>query len=401
MSKASPSETAALEPLSGSLITLMALAIGVIVANLYYLQPLLHQVTKDFRISDTKATLLLVLIQAGYAAGLAFVVPLGDLVPRRRLGAVLVFAVASVVMFAGAAAHSFVLFAAITFFIGLASCGGQVILPLGADMAEPAQRGRVIGRLMTGLLMGLMLSRSFSGVVAQALGWRSVYVVAGAALALMAVTLFRVLPNEPVRAHVPYRRLLAGTLKMFVTFPMLRRRALYGFLIFAAFSTLWTTLAFHLSAAPFHYDNLVIGLFGIVGAAGVLAANVAGRYADRARSHLTTIACGALILVSFAVLYVGRHVVVVLAIGIVLLDAGMQGLQITNQSIVYSLAPEARSRINSAYMVCAFIGAACGSLAAGQCYAHAGWRGDCLLGGGIGLATLVLAVLWREPISTT
>ena len=130
-------------------------------------------------------------------------------------------------------------------------------------------------------------------------------------------------------------------------------------MIFAAFSTLWTTLAFHLSAAPFHYDNLVIGLFGIVGAAGVLAANVAGRYADQARSHLTTIACGALDRCSpSSCSTLGRNVVVVLAVGIVMLDAGMQGLQITNQSIVYSLAPDARSRINSAYMVCAFIGAA-------------------------------------------
>jgi len=170
----------------------MSLAIGVIVANLYYLQPLLHQVTKDFRISESKATLLLVLIQAGYAAGLAFVVPLGDLIPRRRL-AVLIFLLASVVVFAGAAVHSFVLFATITFFIGLASCGGQVILPLGADMANPAQRGRVIGRLMTGLLMGLLLSRSVSGIIAQAAGWRTVYVAAGVALALMAVVLFRVL----------------------------------------------------------------------------------------------------------------------------------------------------------------------------------------------------------------
>jgi predicted MFS family arabinose efflux permease len=312
-----------------------------------------------------------------------------------------VFAISSAMMFAGAAAHSFVLFAAITFFIGLASCGGQVILPLGADMADPAQRGRVIGRLMTGLLMGLMLSRSFSGIVAQAAGWRTVYLAAGVALALMAAMLYRVLPNEPNRAHVAYGRLLAGTLRMFVNVPMLRRRALYGFLIFAAFSTLWTTLAFHLSGAPFHYDNLVIGLFGIVGAAGVLAANVAGRFADKSRSHLTTIVCGVLILFSFIVLYTGRNVVVVLAIGIVMLDAGMQGLQITNQSIIYSLAPDARSRINSAYMVCAFIGAACGSLAAGQCYAHAGWLGDCLLGGGIGVVILGLALLWREPISTT
>jgi predicted MFS family arabinose efflux permease len=389
-----------MQPLSGTLITLMSIAIGVIVANLYYLQPLLHQLTKDFRVSESKATLLLVLIQAGYAAGLAFVVPLGDLIPRRRL-AVLIFVLASVVVFAGAAALSFVLFAAITFFIGLASCGGQVILPLGADMANPAQRGRVIGRLMTGLLMGLLLSRSVSGIIAQAAGWRTVYVAAGVALALMAIMLFRVLPNEPVRTPVPYHRLLAGTLGMFVTLPMLRRRSLYGLLIFAAFSALWTTLAFHLSAAPFHYDNLVIGLFGLFGAAGVLAANVAGRNADKQRSHLTTIVGGALILLSFVVLYFGRNVVVLLALGIIMLDAGMQGLQITNQSIIYSLAPDARSRINSAYMVCGFIGAALGSLAAGQCYAHAGWRGDCLLGGGIGLVILVLAILWREPISTT
>jgi len=400
VSTTSTSETAELQPLSGTLITLMSIAIGVIVANLYYLQPLLHQLTKDFRVSESKATLLLVLIQAGYAAGLAFVVPLGDLIPRRRL-AVLIFVLASVVVFAGAAAHSFVLFAALTFFIGLASCGGQVILPLGADMANPAQRGRVIGRLMTGLLMGLLLSRSVSGIIAQAAGWRTVYVAAGVALALMAIMLFRVLPNEPVRTPVPYHRLLAGTLGMFVTLPMLRRRSLYGLLIFAAFSALWTTLAFHLSAAPFHYDNLVIGLFGLFGAAGVLAANVAGRNADKQRSHLTTIVGGALILLSFVVLYFGRNVVVLLALGIIMLDAGMQGLQITNQSIIYSLAPDARSRINSAYMVCAFIGAALGSLAAGQCYAHAGWRGDCLLGGGIGLVILVLAILWREPISTT
>ena len=288
MSRAATNETGDLQPLSGTLITLMSIAIGVIVANLYYLQPLLHQVTKDFRISESKATLLLVLIQSGYAVGLAFVVPLGDLIPRRRL-AVLIFVLASAVVFAGAAAHSFALFAAVTFLIGLASCGGQVIIPLGADMAVPAQRGRVIGRLMTGLLMGLVLSRSVSGLIAQAAGWRTVYIAAGVALALMAVMLFRVLPNEPVRSHVPYHRLLTGTLGLFATQPMLRRRALYGLLIFAAFSTLWTTLAFHLSAAPFHYDNLVIGLFGLFGAAGVLAANVAGRNADKQRSHLATI----------------------------------------------------------------------------------------------------------------
>ena len=400
MSTVRKSDVEVHQPLSSPLMTLMAVAIGVIIANLYYLQPLLHQVTKDFHISETRATLLVTLIQAGYAAGLAFIVPLGDLISRRRL-TVGIFAAAAVVVMAGAAAHNFVLFAAITFLIGLATVGGQVIITLGVDMAEPSMRGRVIGRLMTGLLTGLLLSRSVSGVIAQAAGWRSVYWSAGVALAVMACVLYRVLPNEPVRKRVSYPSLITGTIRYFTTLPLLRRRSIYAALIFAAFSTLWTTLSFHLAAAPFHYNNLVIGLFGLFGVAGVLAANFAGRNADRQRTHIATIACGVLILLSFVVLYIGRNVVVVLAIGIVMLDAGMQGLQITNQSIIFSLVPDARSRVNSAYMVCAFIGASLGSFAAGQAYAHAGWRGDCLLGAGIGFVILVLALVWREPITTT
>lgn len=399
MSEASERELEALQPLSSGLITLMAIAIGVIVANLYYLQPLLHQVTKDFHVSEARATLLVTLIQAGYAAGLAFVVPLGDLIPRRRL-AVGIFSLAAVIVMAAAAVHNFVAFAVITFFIGLATVGGQVLIPLGVDMAEPSQRGRVIGRLMTGLLLGLLLSRSVSGLIAQLAGWRSVYWAAGVALVLTAVVLRRVLPNEPVRERLAYPTLIARTFGLFAKLRLLRRRSIYAVLVFAAFSTMWTTLAFHLSAAPFHYNNLVIGLFGLFGAGGVLTANLAGRNADRNRTHVATVVCGAMILVSFGVLYVGRNVVVVLALGIVMLDAGTQGLQITNQSIIYTLVPDGRSRVNSAYMMCAFVGASLGSFAAGQCYAHAGWRGDCLLGGGIGLVILVLSLVWREPITT-
>ena len=360
----------------------MALAIGVIVANLYYLQPLLHLVTRDFRVSETSATLLVTLIQAGYAVGLVFVVPLGDLLARRRC-AVAIFALATVVAMSGALVHSFVFFAVITFFLGLASVGGQLIIPFGADMAPPAQRGRVVARLMTGLLIGILLSRSVSGFIAEFAGWRAVYWSASAALATMAVILYRVLPDEAPRPRVSYGRLLAGTLGLFVNLALLRRRALYGALIFSAFSALWTTLAFHLSAAPFHYNNLVIGLFGLFGVAGVLAANLAGHNADRQRTQLATVLGGLLITISFVVIYVGQHTLLVLALGIVMLDAGTQGLQITNQSIIYSLVPESRSRVNSAYMVCSFAGAAFGSFAAGQSYAHAGWRGDCLLGGAL------------------
>ncbi len=374
----------------------MAMAIGLIVANLYYLQPLLHQVKGDFRISTANASLLLTLTQIGYAAGLAFVVPLGDLVPRRRL-VVAIFLVAALMMVGGALLTTFVPFAVVTLVIGLASVGGQVIIPFAADLAEPAQRGRVIARVMTGLLLGILLSRTVSGLVAQVAGWRTVYWAAAVLLALMAFVLHRVLPDEPARSHVRYTKLVAGSFSLLATLPELRRRAWLGALIFAAFNALWTTLSFHLSAAPFHYSNGVIGLFGLFGVAGVVAANLAGHHADKQRSHVATIVAALLITVSFVILAVGRHSFWAIAAGIIVLDAGMQGMQITNQSIIYSLLPEARSRINSVYMVCGFTGASVGSFASGQLYAAYGWTGDCWLGGALGLGLLVPALLWRRP----
>ena len=386
-------------PLSKALISVMAVAIGLIVANLYYLQPLLHQVKGDFGVSPARATLLLTLTQFGYAAGLALVLPLGDLVPRRRL-VVAIFVVAALLMALGAVLTSFVAFATVTLFIGLASVGGQVIIPFAADLAEPSQRGRVIARVMSGLLVGILLSRTVSGLVAQAAGWRTVYWAAAALLALMAYVLHRVLPSEPVRSHVTYPKLVVGSFALLVTERQLRRRAWFGALIFAAFSALWTTLSFHLSAAPFHYSNGVIGLFGLFGVAGVVAANVAGHSADRQRSHLATVVTSLLIGASFLVLYLGRASFVAIALGIVVLDAGMQGMQITNQSIIYALLPESRSRVNSAYMVCCFVGASLGSFAAGQLYASFAWAGDCWLGGAIGVGLLVPALVWRTPAAS-
>jgi predicted MFS family arabinose efflux permease len=383
-------------PLSNALIVLMAVAIGVIVANLYYLQPLLHQVRHDFRISTTDATLLMTLVQIGYAAGLAFVVPLGDLLPRRRL-VVAIFLIAAVTMGVGALLSSFVAFAAVTLVIGLTSVGGQVLIPFAADLAEPAQRGRVIGRVMSGLLMGILLSRTASGLVAQAAGWRTVYWGAAALLAVMALVLRRVLPAEPVREHVRYRSLVAGSFSLLVTLPELRRRAWFGALIFAGFSVVWTTLSFHLASAPFHYSNAVIGLFGLFGVAGVLAANLAGHHADKQRSHLSTIVGALLFLLAFAILSLGRNSFWAMALGLIVLDGGMQGLQVTNQSIIYALLPEARSRINSAYMVCAFTGASIGSYAAGQLYAAYGWTGDCWLGAAISIGLLIPALWGRKP----
>ncbi len=385
----------AARPRTGRLTTLMAVAIGMIVANLYYLQPLLHQISRDFSVGITHATLLMTLIQAGYAIGLAFVVPLGDVVARRKL-AVGIFVLAAVMMLVAASLHSFFLLTLVMLVIGLTSVGGQVLIPLAADLAAESERGRVIARVMSGLLVGILLSRTFSGLIAQWAGWRSVYLIAAGALTVMAVLLWLNLPDEAPRARVAYRRLIAGVFTLYRTEPVLRRRAYFGAMIFACNNVLWTTLSYLLAGSPFHYSNAVIGLFGLFGVGGVMAANAAGHHADRQRQSVTTIVFTALLLVSFGMLALGRGDVAALAVGIVLLDTGMQGTQITNQSVIYGLVPQARSRINSAYMVAGFTGASLGSFLSVQAYAHFGWYGDCGLGALLGVGLVVPAVLWRR-----
>lgn len=384
-------------PLSRSLTFVMAVAIGVVVANLYYLQPLLHQVRQEFAISTLATSSLITLMQASYAVGLVFVVPLGDILPRRRL-IVSIFALASVAMLLGSLAHSFALLGAITAVVGLCSVGGQVIIPFAADLAVEGERGRVIGRLMTGLLTGALLSRALSGLLAEAVGWRGVYASAAVLLAIMTVVLRLVLPVEAPRPHVAYRELVTSSFVLLGTQRELRRRAWLGGVNFAAFSALWTTLAFHLSSAPFYYSSGRIGLFALLGVAGVLAANAAGHQADKNRSRRSTIVSSLLITVSFVILYLGRHDIWLLGLGIIVLDIGIQGIQITNQAVIYKIAPEMRSRTNGVYMMCYFTGGALGSFAAGFAYSHFAWTGVAVLGIMLGLLLSVPALVWRDPV---
>ncbi len=372
-------------------LTVMAAATGVIVANLYYVQPLLHQIRVDFRVSSAAAAALVTLTQAGYAVGLVLVVPLGDLIARRPL-LVVIFLAAAVVMAAAALMHSFALLAVLALLIGLVSVGAQTIVPLAADLAAPPQRGRTIARVMTGLLVGVLLSRTFAGLIAQGAGWRAVYAIAAGALVVTAVVLVFTLPDEAPRPRVRYRDLLVGTAAL-VRLGALRRRSLYGAVVFGAFSVAWTTLSFHLAAAPFHYSNAQIGLFGLFGVAGVTAANLAGHTADRHGTHWSSVAAACLVAGAFVVLALGGGTLVGLAVGLVLLDAGMQGMQITNQSIIYALRPDARSRVNSVYMTFSFLGAAVGSLVSGQLYDRVGWTGDCWLGAGLGAVLVVPTLL--------
>ena len=377
----------------------MAVATGAIVANLYYAQPLLHRVAETFHSGPGPTSWVITATQVGYAAGLLLVVPLGDLHPRRAL-VVRLYGVAAVALVACALAPSLWLFILASLAVGGASVAGQVMIPFAADLAPEERRGRVVARIMTGLLLGILLARTLSGLVAQATGgWRAIYWLSAALMIAFGLVLWRALPPEGVRPHRSYRALVGSSLSLLATEPVLRRRAWHGAVAFGAFSALWTTLAFLLSGNPYHYSSLVIGLFGLVGAGGIVAANVAGKLADSARVTLTTVAAGVLLTGSFALLWAGHTSLAALIVGIVVLDMGTQGMQITNQAVIYALRPDARSRITSAYMVCYFIGGAAGSVSAGTLYDTHGWAGVCLLGAGFGVATLALSAYerWRVP----
>ena len=376
------------------MVTLMAVATGAVVANLYYAQPVLHLVAHDFHSGSGLASLIITATQVGYAAGLLLVVPLGDLHPRRVL-VVRIYLVAALALVGCALSPDIWIFGLASIAVGTASVAGQVMIPFAADLAPPERRGRVVARIMSGLLLGILLARTVSGLVAQLAGWRAIYWFSAALMVAFAAILWRALPGEGDRPPRRYWHLVGSSLKLLVDEPVLRRRAWHGACAFACFSVLWTTIAFLLSGWPYRYSSVVIGLFGLVGAGGILAANLAGKLADADRGGPATLVAGILLTASFGLLWFGHSSLALLIVGIVVLDIGTQGMQITNQAIIFALRPDARSRINSAYMVCYFIGGAVGSFTAGAVYGADGWSGVCVLGAAFGALSLAMTVFDR------
>ena len=377
--------------MSGGLVLLFAVACGLTVANLYYAQPILDNIARTFGAGTATAGLVVTLSQIGYAVGLALLVPLGDILNRRRL-LPLVLVATAVGLTASALSPTIGVLIAVALLVGAGSTVAQMLVPMAASLATESTRGRVVGRVMSGLLLGILLARTVSGLIAGVASWRVVYGAAAVVMVALALVLGRVLPVEGERPAIGYGTLLRSTLALFLAERLLRRRILFGALGMAAFSVFWTTMAFVLSGAPYHYGDAAIGLFGLVGAAGALCATLAGRWADRDLTRRTTTVFAVLVATSFVPLWWGGHDLTMMIVGILVLDVGVQGLQVTNQSIIYRLAPDARSRINSAYMVCYFIGGAIGSAGGSWCYANHGWAGVCVFGGALGLVAVVLAL---------
>lgn len=366
-------------------VAAMTFATGVIIANNYYAQPLEASIAATFHASSTAVGSVLTLIQVSYAVGLALLVPLGDLLERRRL-VVTMLTVTAVGQVAVAFSPSLGVLASAAAVVALTTVAAQVLVPFAAHLAREGEQGRTISTVMSGLLIGVLLSRVAAGLIAQVAGWRAVFGVGAALTAVAVVALWRELPVlAPVTTlrhptTLRYPALLASVLRLVREEPVLRWRILYSASSYAAFGAVWTSIGFLLAAPPHGLSPGMIGLFSLFGVAGALSARGAGRLADRGFAHWTVGITLAATACAFLLLDAGRASLVALAIGLVVFDAGVQGTHISNQTIVYALRPEARSRLNSAYMTSYFVGGAIGSGASAVLYASHGWTAVCLLG---------------------
>jgi len=370
----------------------MAIATGLAVASNYYPQPLLETIARAFSLSVNQAGFIVTIAQLGYACGLMFIVPLGDMFERRNL-IVLMTLLSAAGLLITAMAPTLTIMLVGPALTGLFSVVAQILVPLAATLAEPERRGKVVGLIMSGLLLGILLARTVAGALASLGGWRTVYWVASALMIVMALVLWRKLPKHEQKTDLNYGQLLKSIFSLFIHTPVLRTRALVGMFCFANFSILWTSMAFLLAGPAYQYSEGVIGLFGLVGAAGALAATRAGHLADKGKAHLTTTVGLILLLLSWAAIAYGQHSVISLILGIIVLDLSVQGVHITNQSVIYKSMPEARNRLTAGYMTTYFIGGAVGSLVSASAYQTAGWYGVSVAG--TVMCVLNLLVWWQ------
>lgn len=382
-------------PLTRYVTLLFAIACGMSVANIYFAQPLLDELSNEFNMDYSIIGILITVTQIFYALGLLLLVPLGDLLNQRRLiiGQMAISMAALVIV--GTASSGTMLFAGLAL-VGLLAVVTQTIVAFVATIAAPAERGRAVGMVTSGIVIGILLARTISGVLKDLAGWRSVYLVSAALMLLMVYALYKVLPNVERKVKtLPYSQLLKSVLMLFLQERLLRIRAVLAMLIFTAFSILWTPLVLPLSAPPLSLSHSAIGAFGLVGVVGALAAAKAGKLADRGYGQRTTGIALSLLLLSWLPISYTEQSLFALVIGIILLDLAVQAVHVTNQSMIFVLHPQARSRMVAGYMIFYSIGSAAGSIASTHIYAQYGWHGVCLLGASVSAVALIFWVMTK------
>ncbi|WP_462410751.1 MFS transporter [Neobacillus sp. Marseille-QA0830] len=389
-------ETAAAEhqSLSKKMILLMALACGAAVANLYYNQPLLAEMARTFHASANEVGNIGMVTQIGYAVGMFLFVPMGDMTERRRLIVLLLLAVTASLIGVATAQNLPWMFAA-SLAVGITTVVPQVIIPLAAQLAGYKEQGKVIGIVMSGLFVGILLARTFSGVIGGILGWRAMYWIAALMMLALAVILRTFLPKSHPETKLSYPQLFKSMGQLIATQPVLREASMIGAMMFSAFSIFWTSLSFLLEGAPYHYGAEVAGLFGLVGVVGAAGSPIVGRLSDRFNIKQIVGLLIGITLVSYLFFgFLGAYIWGLVA-GVILLDLGVQGAQVSNQTRIYSLIPEARSRLNTVYMVSYFLGGSLGSSLSGYAWGLWKWPGVCLTGGIMIMIGLMVWALHR------
>lgn len=370
------------------LILVMSIACGLTVANLYYIQPLLGDIAKTFHVDQLSIGFAAMLTQIGYAIGMIFILPLGDIKEKRNLIVImLLFSVISLMsMFFSSNIYILTIS---SFAVGFTSIIPQLIIPLAAQLSNPQQRGQTIGTIMSGLLIGILLSRTVSGILGSYLGWRIVYLIAAIMMFALMLILRKLIPLCNPISDIKYSELLKSMIHLIKTEPILRESSLNGALMFSAFSAFWTSLIFLLESSHYNMGAEATGLLGLVGVSGALAAPLVGKVADKRGSRFAIGICIVVVIVSYLLFFLFGFKIWGLVLGVILLDLGVQSCNVSNQARVHSLNEETRNRLNTIYMVSFFLGGAFGSFLGSYSYSHFGWYGVCTFG----IITQILALI--------
>ncbi len=383
--------------ISPSLVFLFAVSCGLAVGNIYYAQPLLETLGQDFHASHSLVGLIVTMTQIGYATGLLFIVPLGDLVENRRLVLLILCGTIASLLLAAFSPNIRLFFVA-SLLIGITSVVAQVLIPLAAALTPQARRGRVVGQIMSGLLLGILFARALAGFVAGSFGWRTVYFASAALLLVLIAVLAKTLPRRTPNFDGTYAELLGSLYHIFAGEPVLRRRAFYQTAMFASFSSFWTTITFLLAGPRFHFTQTQIGYFALAGAAGAIVAPVAGHLGDHGYQRPAT---GTAFIVAVAGYLITLHADHwwVLVVAAIVIDAAVQTTLVCGQQMIYSLKPEERSRLNTLFIATFFAGGAFGSAISSWAYDRIGWEAVVIIG--TALSMVALAYWLTEPSVST
>ena len=371
-----------LEPNKGiprHIILLMAMMAGLTVANLYYNQPLLEMIRSDLHTTSSMANLIAVITQVGYALGLLLIVPTGDLFSRRKIIVVCMVVAALMTATIGLSAHIYVIWCA-SLLMGACSIVPQLFIPIAGQFSKPENKARNMGYVLSGLLIGILAARVVSGMIGEWLGWRMMYYIAGVVMiTCLGITLW-LMPQMQQNFSGTYPELMKSVVRIFADHPRIRLNAIRAAFGFGSMLTFWACLAFHMASEPFHSGSDAVGYLGICGVAGAMVASGIGKYIPRFGVKRFSIVGAATQIVAWLTAWVFGETYIGLILTVILLDIGMQSLQLSNQSDCIQAVPEASNRANTIFMTTYFIGGSLGTFLAGQGWSVAGWQGVCLVG---------------------